>query len=259
MSTDTEKQINSHIQMPKCVLKRFETNGSFFYYDVINDQIRTNGHAKSLNTNEGFYSNETEGFLDKNIEDPFGKLLLSIDTISSDPPKGSIDSVFDSIAKIFAYALVARNPSSIAHIIRAYQYEDDVSQQIKNELGMLFGLISVTESNPFNAYGTTIVENRTDMPFVLPICGVYFSVFNGFEHAILPVSPKKAIVFIEEKGKQTIINNGIVHLYSIIDPSIICSLNINAVKTQCRYKNGYVVCPNKEALKSALRGAKVAI
>ena len=93
-----EKLIDSHIQMPKSVLKRFEDkNHRFYYFDVKGGFIGNNGHSGKINTKQGFYSKEAEEFLNKNIEKPFSELFEVIDGISIDPPQGHIDAAFDYI------------------------------------------------------------------------------------------------------------------------------------------------------------------
>ena len=256
MNLNQVKLIDSHIQMPKCMLKRFEENNRFYYYDVIQEHIGNNGHAKSLNTEKGFYSEDIESFLSITLENPFRELLTQADMISSDPPKGNIDLIFDYKAKLFVYSLAARNPSTIKQISKLFRFQEDMLQQDINSLGMMLGIDSLASTHFLDSYGTTIAENKTDIPFVLPTCGTYTCVFNGFEHIVFPISPKKAIVFIEEKGKKLIIHDGIVHLYSVNDSNTINEFNICAVKTQQKYGNGFVICADKGTLEYAVKNAK---
>ena len=243
--------IQSHVQMPKCILKCFEAKGKFFYYDIVKNYVGTDGKAHSFNTKFGFYSKETEDFLSGFVETPFGKIKEDILKNSWDS-QGTIDSCFEAKAKLFVYALSSRNPDSIQRIANLFFIPEGLTSQESHELGLMIGLASLTLDNPLNEYGVTVAVNRTTIPFVLPMCGLYFVKYNGFEHAVFPVLPGKAIVFIEEAGKSTIIHDGIVHPYLISDPQFIESLNKCAVKTQCAIGNGYVVSPDKDALENAL-------
>jgi len=247
-----EDGINSHIQMPKSVLKRFENlHHKFFYYDVKNNRIGNNGHAGSINTSRGFFSKEIEIFLNANVEKPLSNLFSIIDEISIDPPKGHIDSKFDYVAKRFVYALLSRNPDKVDSICDYPSIADALSPQQFRDIGAVLGLAAEIKKNQLDSYGTTIAVNSTIMPFVLPTCGAYYMKIRDIEHVVLPVSPKKAIVFVEEKGKDEIICDGIVHPYSITDILDVHQLNIGAVFAQCRYGNGYVVSPQREALEYA--------
>ena len=66
--------INSHIVLSKFLLKNFEIDHSFWYYDIDKDVV-AKGHASSFNTEKGYYSDETELMLNREIETPFSKLL----------------------------------------------------------------------------------------------------------------------------------------------------------------------------------------
>lgn len=248
--------INSHIQMPKCVLKRFEDqNHRLFYYDVKKCIIGSNGHAGSLNTGFGFYSHNAEEFLNTNIEKPFSNLFENIDEIGINPPKGHINSQFDYTAKRFVYALLARNPNSVDRIKKYPFLTDILSSQQSRDAGMILGFAAEIDRDFLAPYGTTIAINTTEIPFVLPTCGVYYMKLWGSEHIFLPVSPQKAIIFVEEKRKDVIIHDGIVHPYSFDDIHEVRMCNMGALSTQCRYANGYVVSPSKEPLEHALRGS----
>ena len=61
--------VNSHIQMPRFLLARFENERhSFFYYDVKKGFIGSNGHAKSMNTEHGYDPDEIEKLSSDEIE-----------------------------------------------------------------------------------------------------------------------------------------------------------------------------------------------
>ena len=63
MKGDTmERTINSHIQIPRFILDNFEDNQHLLYQLDVKDLSIRGGHAKTLNTKVGYYSNDTEGF-----------------------------------------------------------------------------------------------------------------------------------------------------------------------------------------------------
>ena len=70
--------VNSHIQIPKFILKNFaDQNGTLFQLDAKSMQI-TPGRAKSLNTKKGYFSNEIEEMMERFFETPFSKVLKSL-------------------------------------------------------------------------------------------------------------------------------------------------------------------------------------
>ena len=247
-----KEKIDSHIQMPKSLLKRFENqHHRFYYYDVKKRVIGTNGHAGSTNTESDYYSKDVESFLNANFEKPFSDLYKSIDQISIDPLRGNIDSQFDYVAKRFVYALVARGPEAIDRIKQYSLINELFSSQQKHDLGMMLGLAAEAERDFLSTYGTTIAFNATDVPFILPTCGVYLLELFETVHLVLPVSPTKALVFVEESGKGNVVADGVFHPYLIEDEVDVAQFNIAAFSTQCRNGNGFVVSPDKSALENA--------
>ena len=158
-----EEEINSHIQMPESVLKRFEnSHHQYYYYDVEKQFIGNHGHAGNTNTQCGFYSIATEAFLSANIEKPFGDLLKAVDEISIDPPQSHIDAVFDYTAKRFVYALVARNPDSIDRI-KEYPFLTEVlTDREARDAGMMLGFAAEVERDFLAGFGTTVAVNITE-------------------------------------------------------------------------------------------------
>lgn len=244
--------IDSHIQMPKCALKQFEDkHHKYFYYDVEKKFIGNNGHARSTNTSLNYYSWEIEQFFNSNFEKPYSKLFQQVNEITCDPPRGHIDSAFDYAAKRFVYNLNARNPQTIETrygnpILKEYAGEREL-----HDLGAMVSLAAEVDRDFLEDYGTTVVVNTTGTPFVLPTCGVYYLNIRDYFHAILPVSPEKAIAFIEEQGKDSIISNGIVHVYSIEQEKDITFFNNVAFTTQIKYGVGFIVCPERKPLEIA--------
>ena len=184
-------------------------------------------------------------------------MFQQVDEITCDPPRGHIDSAFDYAAKRFVYNLNARNPQTIEKrfgnpILKEYAAEREL-----HDLGAMVGLASEVERGFLEDYGTTVVVNTTGIPFVLPTCGVYYLKIRDYFHAILPVSPEKAIAFIEEQGIESIISNGIVQVYSIDQENDITFFNNTAFTTQVEYGVGFVVCPEREPLENACKGIRV--
>ena len=223
-----------------------------WYYDVTQEFIGNHGYASNTNTQRDFYSRDIEEFLSANIEKPFGDLMKTVDEVHIDPPQGHIDAVFDYTAKRFVYALVARNPDNIDRIKEYPFLTDLLTEREVRDAGMMFGFAVEVERDLLAGFGTTVAVNTTEVPFILPTCGAYYVQMQGIMHIALPVTPQKAIVFVEEKGADAIIHNGIVHPYRVDDISAVQLFNKAALSTQCRYGNGYIVSPDKTALTRAL-------
>ena len=102
--------VNSHIQMPRFLLTRFENeNHSFFYYDVKERYIGANGHAKSMYTERGYYPDVIEKYLNKELERPFSQFLQFVDSIL-DKPSFAMTNADENTIKQFLASLIIRSP-----------------------------------------------------------------------------------------------------------------------------------------------------
>lgn len=244
-----KESINSHIQMPKCILKRFEdANHRFCYYDVEKNIIGTGGHAKSLNTQIGYYSLCTEAFLNSNVEKPLSDFLKEIDAIDFDQDVIIISSPKKDAICTFIYSLIARSPSILS---KANEYEAFWSllcEHDRHDFAAEQGIILAQEKKLLNDYRLTFTYNKSVKPFVLPMIGMYSFIFHGLKHIIIPISPRLAITLIENDSNNHKENQNILQLYYVEDTAVIDQYNILAFNTQCREKAGYVVSHNKQIL-----------
>ena len=249
-----EKGVNSHIQMPKCVLKRFENlNRSFYYYDVEKGIIGTNGHAKTTNTQFGYYSEEVEKYLNINIEAPFSKVLQFFDNTDFDEPGFYISPELQQRVKIFIYTLIARD-SGITSKVDAYSiFWDLLTEQSKHNFAAVKGAELAQEQGFLDSFIVTFSINKTEKPFVLPMCGIYSYMLRDTRHVNLPVSPKIAITLAEQKGMPRLLNGNVVAMYAIEEETIVDRLNGWAYQTQCNAGWGYVVSPEKSVFEELLR------
>ena len=70
--------MNSHIQMPRFILKGFEDEKHFLYCYSFEYNRVINGHSQTLNTEQDYYSDQAEGYLSQNMENPFSDILRFI-------------------------------------------------------------------------------------------------------------------------------------------------------------------------------------
>ncbi len=246
-----ESIINSHIQMPKCVLKRFENdNNSFFYYIVEKDLIGKNGHAKSINTELGYYSKNTEEFLNNNVETPFSDLLYKIDKIDFDSPALTFEkqSEIDKTVKRFIYSLMVRSPQMIKEIKKNSVFYQFLSPQEQHDYAAEMGLSHAEEIDPFKDYLVTFAVNKSSIPYVLPMNGVYCIIIDGMETMFLPISPELSIVLMSKEGESKIIRNNMISMLLIKDSKYTMKLNKYAFLTQKEVGKGYIVSSKRTAL-----------
>ena len=242
--------VNSHVQMPKSVLKRFEKGGKLFYYDVENGFIGNNGHAKSINTESGYYSQEIEDYLRDTVEAPFGNLLKSIDEINLEADS-FISSDFDETVKIFAYALLSRSPMMLTSIDKASVFFQFMNKQDRHDYAAQAGIELAKQQNILNKFISTIAINRSSTPLILPICGLYTIRISHADCIVIPVSPETAVVLVPKKSGLNIIRGREILFLMFVEDSAIQRLNRTAFRTQVQYNYGCVVSPSKFALEQS--------
>ena len=106
--------MNSHILIPKVILKHFALQGgSLFYYDIKSGEVKR-GYAATLNTQKGYYSSEVEKFLSANIESPMGKIIGILQKAYNDLFKtNKVEMTFYAqnikALKNYVYSLITRS------------------------------------------------------------------------------------------------------------------------------------------------------
>lgn len=243
--------VNSHIQMPKCVLKRFENqNHRFYYYDVEKGIIGSNGHAKTTNTQFGYYSEKVEKYLNDNIEAPFSSVLQFVDSTDFDAPGFYISPEFQQRVKSFIYTLIARDPSITSKVDAYSIFWNLLTEQSKHNFAAVKGAELAQEQGFFDSYIVTFSVNKTKRPFILPMCGIYSYKLWDNIHINLPVSPQIAITLVEQKGIPRLLNKNIISMYAIEEEIIVDRMNGLAFRTQCNAGWGYIVSPEKTVLEN---------
>ena len=246
--------VDSHIQMPRFLLARFENEQhKFFYYDVKKRFIGTNGHAKSTNTEYGYYPNEIEELLNNELEQPFSRILQFIDSVDLDTQHFTMTTIDENNIKQFLTSFIVRSPLFIDDLNKNSVFFQLFNIADQHAIAITQGFAEAQKQMFFDDYRITLTVNKSTIPFILPICGLYEYSLNGYTHINLPVSPKIAITMIESAGIHSIEKNGLIHLYLINQEKHTKKLNEFAFKHQCKQQYGCVISPSKEAIEEALR------
>lgn len=91
--------------------------------------------------------------------------------------------------------------------------------------------------------------NRTNVPFVLSMDGIYSFALNGYRVVNLPISPYMAVSLIHKSYAGRVFNeDGSINMFEIYEEKIIEVMNERAFSTQLKREWGYVVCPEKDEL-----------
>ena len=242
--------VNSHIQMPKLLFKRFHnTNNKFFYYDVVGNYIGKNGTAESTNTELGYYSVDTENYFRDNIETPFGKIVSYVEKVGFEKERLSVESSIKDTVKNFLYALIARSPSLVRSMKEESNFIELLSTRGQHDYVARVGIGIAKEQKVFSEYIVTFLINRTDVPFVLSVDGMYNYSLNRHSVINLPISPSAAITLIHENYSSRVFHDdGAISMFDINERDKIMSMNEYAFTAQLKHNWGRVICPEREEL-----------
>lgn len=247
--------VNSHIQMPRCILKRFEVNGSFYYYDVEKDIIGSRGHAKSHNTEKGYYSKEVERFLSDEIESSLGDILRAIDKTDHQSTYLPVFPEFDTTIKDYLYSLLSRNPQMIQRVRKESLLFQLASEQSQHDTTATRGILIAREKGLFKEYVATLAVNRTGIPFVLPIFGICSMGMNGFNCLILPLAPFFAGLLAPNAFFSQF--SGSFPPYFFIEKvSDVRMINRNSARAQLQLGYGSILSSDKVVLEKTLQEAR---
>lgn len=247
----SNKEIRSHVQMPKLLLKRFQNKKHrFFYYDIRKNFIGTNGTAESLNTERGYFSPEMEQYLSQNIETPFGKILSVIDRIDFEQECFLMPADFENLTKTFVYALMARDPHEIEDANRDMFFSQILfPKQTRHDCLTLRRIKIASKRDFLSGYLLTFMLNETDVPFVLPISGIYGYQMGKYRINSLPVTPKIALCFVHiDDAEDLIVGENKTSLLKVTNPTMIRKINEKAFKAQINRNHGWLICPYREEL-----------
>lgn len=248
--SDSRNVVNSHIQMPKLLLKRFHNNfNRFFYYDVEKRHIGKNGSAGTINTQRGYYSKSTEDYLRDEIETPFGNIIAYIERMGILQEETiEIKKSIDSEIKKFVYALISRG-ATLEQNGEMEEWLQLLPERKQHDYISINGINIAGQKGLLDEYIVTFMMNKTDIPFVLSMDGVYNYSFNGHLAFNLPISPQMAICLIHINYFERMISkDGTIAMFEIERAEDIMCMNQCAFNAQVKCKWGYIICSQKQEL-----------
>lgn len=245
--------IHSHIQMPKGVLKQFvNEKQTLYYYDFASSQVKK-GHPASLNTELNYYSKQTEDYLNKNIETPISNVIKFVKDNIISLDAFALPNKYYEIIKNYFYALLSRGENMIANTNDSSVYFQFFSLQDKHDITVTYGIELAKEKNILGDYFITFMVNKSKVPFILPMVGVYGFSFNGETVINMPITPTCTITFIHNSVKQQYVKEGIVKCFVIEDDTIANKLNLFAFHGESENNRRGVVANNRKMLEDVMQ------
>lgn len=242
--------MDSHIQMPKCVLKQFVNKNNYFYSLDINTKEITKTFPKSVNTEENYYSDEVEKFLSEFYETNIGKVISFSKNNDFDVDSFTVPDGFKEIVIDYANMLISRGKSFQKEIDKSSTYFRFLNEQTKHD----FSVLSVADNSktiqPFKDFLVTFAINKTSVPFVLPTGGMCSFTSTYGSIILLPITPVIAFALIRCNEDVDFIDNGIIKMLLFEDDNIVMDVNRNAVIVEINKDKGWVVSADKKVLES---------
>lgn len=258
-----ERTINSHIQIPRFILEYFtDSKNSLHQLDVKTMRISL-GHARTMNTKKGYYSNETEKLMNILSETPFAKLLAEIVQIDFGSSVYELPESFEKDVKSFFALLAARGPYMYDMIKKnsLYLHLFPIKDEEKPDFSVR-EIMSNEHHKVFDGYSVVLAENRSDISFVLPMCAFYSIQLWKKDALVFPATPNYAFILLPNDAVHHMQNNDIRKILLLDTESFVRTFNLTAFRQQKQYNYhdylgyGWVVSNNRQTLEYLVEDIK---
>jgi len=241
--------VNSHIQLPKGVLKYF-TNESkdVLYLDIETNKILTS-HSGDLGVEFGYYSENMEKYLEQKIENQFTEMAARVRKFSK---KGGtlLLSPNDELAfKNYIRAAMARSELAM----HTFLFDSYFSPAFTNQENHDRFVYSATQPNSgigaeIDDFHMVILINKTDVNFVVPRNCYYLISSLGQELLVAPISPKCALCLCPNEYSDIVPESKINRLSYIDKTDDILFMNTKALNHEYLFNNKFVASATKPEL-----------
>lgn len=232
--------------MPRFMLKKFvDSKGRLYAYDF---EKKHNSYStpSAINTEKGYYSKDAELILNQQIETPFSQVVINI--FKDDKSKIIISERDIQIIYRYLYSLLTRDKSILEPIKNNLLFPNLLSNQELHDIASINGLQEAKELKIFEEYKLSFLLNNSDLPFILPTCGIYSFYSKDKEQFIIaPVNETKALLLCDKSVQEKYMTENQICIFSAKENQIKL-LNEFAFLTQYKKGYGFVVSSNKQII-----------
>ena len=243
--------INSHIQLPKAILKQFkEKTGRVFYLNLDCNEIGLAG-VSVLGTERDYYSEEIEKLLSKEIEKPISDLAHKVtDFFESEDRQLVLTLEEEQILKDYMSYSVIRSKLMQAIGERRSNIIPMLSYQQKHDV-LVYFFKKIKPEIPYASRDSSlsVLYNCTDVSFVVPQNCFYTIKSSGMFCTIAPISPKIVLALLPNGYTGNIVNGEELHLGKISSAKDIMNFNIAALTVEYVMNKGFVASVNSMVLR----------
>ena len=222
--------MDSHVQIPKCVLKQFKSqDGKVWHLDLAQGNIGLSAAAK-LGTEEDYYSKDVEDILCTIVETPLGKLrsIISLEVVK-DGDSITLHNTAEKTLKNYIIASIARSKMmldvfchrSLTAIATADRenHNDPVRLSLRDGSSM---------HKLFGTWEMGVLVNESHLGFVVPRNCFYIAGVFKSPHFVAPITPNLSLVLIDSNSRPE--SKKYIHTITYVnDEDIIKQLNENAL------------------------------
>ena len=243
--------VNSHVQIPNCILKQFRSSKSktVFYLDL-NDLRIHSCSSRRLGAERGYYSKEMEEYLNKEIDTPIAKLVSEANEFAQKrTDKIVITDEYENIIKKYMTASMARSKLCFNSFLRASFSAALFDPQINHDSAVFFSTLQNGGINPvIQNHEVHIIVNICDRVFVVPRNCFYSYERKDCTCYALPISPFCVIALVPEGYPTDYIDGEACYLHVIDNPDIIWEFNCSALNYELGYNHSFVASYRQKEL-----------
>lgn len=205
-----EYAVDSHVQLPKTLLKNFRTGYDLYFIDTTKNEI-SKSSAKNYNTQFGYYSLFFEDYLNKNYEKIITEIIeKTLPFINGEERSISFRNWNNNVNKLF-FMSIFRSPEQVEDINKHSVFSQIFDEGYEPEFIAYVG--EQMEENFIKGCKPIPLVNKTEKNIVtLKSLVANLFIDGGVEAMVMPLHPKFAIalvpneyydVMIKEQGQQT--------------------------------------------------------
>lgn len=240
--------MNSHVQIPKSILKNFAYKAGkdgwvVDYLDLNDNQIKTEKIGK-LDTIENYYSEEFEKYLSDNIEGPFGEISKKIRNISSKKIDRPILTINEENVVLDFFEFALRRSNMLIDKMNKYSFKSPITEKTLEEI------ILLSRGQYFKECYISIITNKTKIDFIIPRnCFYWFkSETTNNYYYILPFTPKVAVILMPNEEKTIYSTKENLRQQFYVDEYKIRIMNMYALAVEQGINNQFIVGNKSELI-----------
>lgn len=248
----------SHIQITKFLLNNFKAlDGKVNFLSLDDLKIYSEG-ARHVGTEDEYYSDQMEQYLNHEREQPFVKLIKRIlNAFRQKPVNFQFSSNDEIIVKRFVTSSMARSSLALNTFLKNSITAPFFSPQTNHDHIVYFGTqLNMGIADRIQNYKMLIMENKTKKQFVISRNCIYSVPSYGYQCIILPISPEYVIQLVPYEYTANMIDGEDVRFGIFIDPNVISQMNLLALEYEYAFNKAFIAAARKDELEELQKYAE---